>query len=62
MKKALEPKEKNKESGEKQLTELIRQAGHEARIKKREVMTQHFNRLQEVIKKAVSRKQKSLRI
>ena len=45
---------------EEQLTTLIKQAGDDARIKKREIMTQHVNKLRNVIKEAVSHKHSSL--
>lgn len=61
MEKELEQNEKNKEVGEEEeLTSLIKQAGVEARMKKREVMIQHYNKLREVIKEAMTHKQGSL--
>jgi F0F1-type ATP synthase membrane subunit b/b' len=45
---------------EEQLTALIKQAGDEARMKKREIMAQHFNKIQNLIKEAISRKHRTL--
>ncbi len=49
--------DKDQETGEDRLTTLIKQAGDEARARKREALAQHFKKLQSVISEAVSRQQ-----
>ena len=51
---------KNQENAEKRLTALIKQAGGEARARKREALAWHFKKLQTVIGEAVSRQKDSI--
>ena len=51
---------KNQETAEDRLTVLIKQAGDEARARKREALALHFKKLQTVIDEAVSRRQDSI--
>jgi hypothetical protein len=51
---------KKHEAEEKQLFQLIKQAGEDARSRKREAMARHINKLQAVISEAVSRKNNSV--
>ncbi len=51
---------KDIEAGEEQLFTLIKQAGEEARLKKREAMEQHFNKLRNIIIEATARKKSPL--
>ena len=60
MEKGFNPDDQNQEAGEAQLFELIKQAGNEARARKREAMARHFHRLQASIEEVVSRKQDSV--
>lgn len=50
----------SQEAGEDQLFSLIKQAGNEARNRRKKALDQHFNLLREVITDAVSRQRKSL--
>ncbi len=50
-----------KETGENQLKALIKEAGDEARNKKRKVMAKHFSKLRDAITAAVPQKQNSIR-
>jgi len=45
----------NPEEGEDQLSLLIKQAGSEARNRRKKVMDEHFDKLNKIIKQAVSR-------
>ncbi len=45
----------NPEKGEEQLSLLIRQAGSEARNRRKKVLDEHFDKLNKMIKEAVSR-------
>ncbi len=54
------PIDKNQETAEDRLTTLIKQAGDEARARKREALAQHFKKLQAVIDEAVSRQHDSM--
>ena len=47
---------KKHEAEEEQLFKLIKQAGEDARRRKREAMARHINKLRAVISEAVSRK------
>lgn len=49
--------DQNQNTAEDRLTTLIKQAGDEARARKREALAQHFKKLQDVIGEAVSRQQ-----
>jgi|SaaInl8_200m_RNA_FD_contig_41_2310581_length_470_multi_2_in_0_out_0_1 hypothetical protein len=60
MKKQSELNEKYEEAGEEQLAALIKEAGEEVRVKRREAMANHFNRLGDIIRKATSPRQGSL--
>ena len=51
---------KPQEVGEEQLTVLIKQAGDEARARKREALDQHFKMLRAVIAEGVSRRKESI--
>ena len=51
---------KHQEVGEEQLTVLIKQAGDEARARKREALEQHFKMLRAVIAEGVSRRKESI--
>jgi hypothetical protein len=51
---------KHQEVGEEQLTVLIKQAGDEARVRKREALDRHFKMLRAVIAEGVSRRQESI--
>ena len=51
---------KKHEAEEEQLFQLIKQAGEDARSRKREAMARHINKLQAVISEAVSRKNNSV--
>ncbi len=45
----------NPEEGEDQLSLLIKQAGNEARNHRKKIMNEHFDKLNKVIKQALSR-------
>lgn len=45
----------HQEDGEEQLAALIKQAGEEARLRKRQAMDQHFKKLRTVIAEGASR-------
>nr|VFJ88315.1 MAG: hypothetical protein BECKH772A_GA0070896_100084 [Candidatus Kentron sp. H]VFJ93577.1 MAG: hypothetical protein BECKH772B_GA0070898_1004624 [Candidatus Kentron sp. H]VFJ96832.1 MAG: hypothetical protein BECKH772A_GA0070896_101118 [Candidatus Kentron sp. H]VFJ97447.1 MAG: hypothetical protein BECKH772B_GA0070898_101127 [Candidatus Kentron sp. H] len=45
---------KDIEMGEEQLSVLIKEAGEEARGKKREVMARHYDRLREAVNRAAA--------
>ncbi len=47
------------EQGEDHLFSLIKQAGSEARIRRKRVLEDHFNKLEQVISEAVSRMKES---
>lgn len=51
---------KHQEVGEEQLTVLIKQAGDEARARKREALDQHFKKLRAAIAEGVSRRKESI--
>lgn len=51
---------KKHEAEEEQLFQLIKQAGEDARSRKRKAMARHINKLQAVISEAVSRKNNSV--
>ena len=42
------------EAGEKRLAELIKEAGRDARLRKKKIMDQHYAKLQRIIKEAVA--------
>ena len=56
----LHNKKHEDEEEEEQLFQLIKQAGEDARSRKREAMARHINKLQAVISEAVSRKNNSV--
>ena len=60
MKQRSDPNDKNREAEEKHLTELIKQAGVEARARKKEALTRHFTKIQAVITEALSSRQGSM--
>jgi hypothetical protein len=60
MKQGFDSNDKNQETAEKRLAALIKQAGDEARARKRKAMAWHFKKLQTVIGEAVSRRQDSI--
>jgi len=60
MKQELDSNDKNQETAEKRLAALIKQAGDEARARKRKAMAWHFKKLQTVIGEAVSLQQDSM--
>ena len=60
MKQGFDSNNKNQETAEKRLATLIKQAGDEARARKREALAWHFKKLQTVIGEAVSRQQDSM--
>jgi hypothetical protein len=51
---------KHQEVGEGQLAALIKQAGDEARERKRKALDRHFKMLQAVIAEGVSRRKESI--
>jgi hypothetical protein len=51
---------KHQEAGEEQLAALIKQAGEEARGRKREALDRHFKMLQTVIAEGFSRRKDSI--
>jgi len=53
---------KHQEVGEEQLSILIKQAGDDARARKREALDQHFKMLRDVIEEGVSRRKESISI
>lgn len=56
----LDPKDRNQEAGEEYLAILIKQAGNDARTRKREAMARHYEKLQRVIIEAKLRQQRAL--
>lgn len=52
-----DPNDRNQEGGEEHLAILIKQAGNDARSRKREVLYSHFEKLRAVIIEAKSRQQ-----
>ena len=60
MAKVFKPTDKNQEDGEEQLLELIKQAGNEARARKQETMSRHFDRIRAAIAEGVVLKQDSV--
>jgi len=60
MKQELDSNDKNQKTAEKRLAALIKQAGDEARARKRKAMAWHFKKLQTVIGEAVSLQQDSM--
>jgi len=52
----------HQEGGEEQLAVLIKQAGDEARARKREALAHHFKILRDVIEEGVSRRKESISI
>lgn len=60
MEQGFDSNDKNQETAEKRLAALIKQAGDEARARKRGALALHFKKLQTVIGEAVSRQQNSM--
>ena len=60
MEHGFDPNDRNLEAGEEQLSILIKQAGNDARSRKREVMSRHYEKLRAVIIEAKSRQQKAI--
>ncbi len=60
MEKVADQDNKHQEVGEEQLTVLIKQAGDEARVRKREALDRHFKMLQAVIAEGVARRKESI--
>lgn len=60
MEKIVDHNNKRQEAGEEQLTALIKQAGNEARMRKRKALQRHFKMLRAVIAEGVSRRKKSI--
>nr|VFK56456.1 MAG: hypothetical protein BECKTUN1418D_GA0071000_104712 [Candidatus Kentron sp. TUN] len=56
MEKKFIQKRKDMETGEEQLFALIKEAGKEARLKKRKVITQHYERLRYAVSQAAASK------
>ncbi len=52
------PMSKKHETGEEQLAALIRQAGDEARARKKKAMELHYKKLKAAVAEGVSRRQK----
>ncbi|MDQ1351371.1 MAG: hypothetical protein QG657_1673 [Acidobacteriota bacterium] len=52
---------KHEEAGEEHLAVLIKQAGEEARKRKREAMDRHFKMLQSAIAEGLSRRKESIK-
>ena len=48
------------EAGEEQLNELIKQAGNEARARKKEALARHLKMLQAAVAEGVARRKNSL--
>ncbi len=51
---------KYQEVGEEQLSVLVKQAGDEARLRKREALDRHFKMLQAAIAEGLSRRKESI--
>lgn len=60
MKQGVDSNDKNREAEDDQLTELIKQAGDEARARKKEALARHFIKIQAVITEALSSQQGSI--
>jgi hypothetical protein len=60
MEEVFDQNNKHQEVGEEQLTVLIKQAGDEARARKREALERHFKMLRAVIAEGVSRRKESI--
>ncbi|MFH0926795.1 MAG: hypothetical protein V1872_14375 [bacterium] len=60
MEQKLDVDEEDQEPGEEQLFELIKQAGDEARARKREAMAQHFKKLKDMVAEVMSQQQNSI--
>jgi len=57
MEHGFDPNDRNQEAGEEQLSILIKQAGNDARSRKREALSRHYEKLRAVIIEAKSRQQ-----
>ena len=60
MEHGFDPNDRNQETGEEQLSLLIKQAGNAARSRKQEAMSRHFEKLRAVIIEAKSRQEWTL--
>ncbi len=59
MKQTFETIDKDRESAEERLAELIKEAGAEARARKKKAMDLHFKKLRAVVSEAASRSRNS---
>ena len=55
-----DPNDPNLEACEEQLSILIKQAGNDARSRKREALSRHYEKLRTVITEAKSRQQRAI--
>jgi hypothetical protein len=62
MKYSSNQEDKNQEAGEEKLAELIKQAGNDARMRKREALSRHFDKLKAVIAEAASHWESSISV
>lgn len=60
MEHGFDPNDRNQEAGEEQLSIMIRQAGNDARSRKREALTHHYEKLRAVIIEAKSRQHETV--
>lgn len=60
MEHGFDPNDPNQEAGEEQLSILIKQAGNDARSRKREALSRHYEKLRTVIIEAKSRQQRTI--
>lgn len=60
MERRLDPNDSNQEAGEEHLSILIKQAGNDARSRKQEAMSRHFEKIRAVINEAKSRQEWTL--
>lgn len=60
MQHGFDPNDRNQEAGEEQLSILIKQAGNDARSRKRETLSRHYEKLRAIIIEAKSRQQKAI--
>jgi fructose-bisphosphate aldolase class 1 len=57
MEQKFDPNDSNQEAGEEQLSILIKLAGNDARSRRRETMSRHFEKIRAVINEAKSRQE-----
>jgi hypothetical protein len=60
MEQEFDPNDSNQEAGEEQLSILIKLAGNDARSRRRETMSRHFEKIRAVINEAKSRQEWTL--